>query len=309
MVKLAFTLFLVLALMLTGCSSITPPATSQPTLLVSPSPQLPSVMPATLTPVQPKLSIELLKNSTFFAPHFQKTVTLVNGQYTSGSYQASLLPQYSTEEVNGAEISKAAVLLAESNADGNTHVSLIVFLNQASSVVQAGSAELDDINPVIQSVLELQNGKILVTALFHRPNDGQASPTQPVTLTYAFTQGKLWLCRMTVPLEAGKERAINIESPAFGSAVSQSVEIKGSMPLSPFEATLGYSITDTSGAKLDSGSFMVSAVDAGAPATFDHTFDLTGIPAGAVIRIFLFEGDMSGFRDYLVMDSLELTVK
>lgn len=161
--------------------------------------------------------------------------------------------------------------------------------------------------PVIQS-LSIQDARIILKGLIHGPNESQVAPTLVITQTYRFTQGTLWLSRQVISNEDGTEARIDITSPAFGSEVGQNVELKGNMPATPFENTLGYIISDSSGSQLNKDSFMVESAEVGTPATFDQIFDLSAIPSGTVIRISLFEGDMSGSKTYRVMDAVELTV-
>lgn len=258
------------------------------------------------------LTVELLQNSTYSVPPYQRVVNLTNGQYEGGTgndyLKVSLLPQVAFGDLNGDGTTDAAILLASNGGGSGTFVSLIAILDQNGSLVQVSSSDFIDDRPVIES-LAIQDSRIILKGLIHGPNDTQVAPTLAVTQTYSFTQGNLWLVCQVIRNEDGSETSIDIASPAFGSEVSQHVQIKGSMPAAPFENTLGYIISDSSGSQLDKNSFMVESVDVGAPATFDQTFDLSAIPSGTVIRISLFEGDMSGHSDFRVLDAVELTVK
>ncbi len=312
-----FLLNLVCLVGMVGCTLVAPTSPTIPTDQFPTSPQLPTVILVTQTsavetPASPRLTVELLQNSTYTVPQYQRVVSLTNGQYEGGTgndyLKVSLLPQVALGDLNGDGTSDAAILLAENGGGSGTFVRLIVILDQNGSLVQVNSSQLIDDRPVIQS-LNIQDARIILKGLIHGPNDTQVAPTLAVTQTYRFTQGYLWLVRQIISNEDGSETKIDIASPAFGSEVGQHVEIKGSMPAAPFENTLGYIISDSSGAELDKNSFMVESVDVGAPATFDHTFDLSAIPSGTVIRISLFEADMSGFNTYRVLDAVELTIK
>ncbi len=308
MKKLSLCLILVLALLMAGCIP-TPTPTTAPTVPVTPSPQLPTPVPATPVPL---LTAESLQNGTYSVPRYQKVVTLTNGKYESGSgdnyLMVTLLPQIALGDLNGDGTTDAAILLSENGGGSGQFVSLIVILDQNSSLVQLASSVLIDDRPVIQS-LAIQDASIILKALIHGPNDPMVSPTFAVNETYRLGQGKLWLSRLASTFQGGSENSITIESPAFGSEVSQSVEVKGSMPIGPFENTLGYIITDDLENTLTSGSFLVTNTDLGTPSTFDQTLDLTGIPAGTLIRIKVFETDMSGQNQYVALDSVELTVR
>lgn len=105
-----------------------------------------------------------------------------------------------------------------------------------------------------------------------------------------------------------RPRTITIESPANGSEVFKSVQIKGSVAIAPFENTLVYRIFDVGGVELAIGAITVSAPDLGAPGTFDENILLGNILSGAVIRMEV--QDISAEDGSLfAMDSVELVVK
>jgi hypothetical protein len=300
-----------LVFLLVGCSPVSNTPTLQP-VDESPSPQLPTLTIATPTAESSVLTLEALKNNTYFVPYYQKTVTLVDGKYGNGTgndpLNVNLLPEVAFGDLNGDGTQDAAILLAENGGGSGVFVSVGAVLDQNGTLVQVNNfASIDD-RPVIES-LAIKDGRIVLDALVHAPNDPMVSPTMKTSLTYAVSNGTLWLTRMTSAMQSGNEHNINIESPSSGSEVDSSVEMKGNMPIGPFENTLGYFITDASGKRLVSGSFMVSTADVGAPATFDATIDLAGIASGTIIRVSLFEEDMSGFREYRALDAVELKVK
>jgi hypothetical protein len=311
MKKIALILSILMIVLLTGCTQASPTPTAEIPAQTS-SPQLPTVILATPTSETPVLTLTALKNTSYFLPDVQQTVTLTDGSYTNGSstdpLTVTLLPQVAFGDMNGDGSQDAAVLLAENRGGSGTFVSLAVVFDQKGSLVHTNNSVVIDDRPVIED-LTLQNGKVSVKALIHGPNDPMTNPTLETSLTYAVSNGDLWMTRMTTTPQSGSERSINFESPASGSVVSGSVEVKGNMPIAPFENTLGYTISDPGGINLASGSFMVSSPDVGGIATFDQTIDLAGIPSGKVIRLMVFEADMSGFRTYNALEVVELTVK
>lgn len=304
-------LSILLALILTGCNLNPGTPAASPAGQTS-SPQLPTLTVATPSMEPQGLTLEAIKNNTYFVPYYQKTVTLTDGKYETGSgndqFYVTLLPQVAFGDLNGDGSQDAAIMLAEYGGGSGVFVSVGAILDQNGTLVQVNNfASIDD-RPVIED-LAIKDGKIVLTALIHAPNDPMASPTMKTALTYAVSNSTLWLTRMASTLQPGSEQSINIESPVSGTEVGSSVEVKGTLPFAPFENTLGYFITDTSGNRLATGSFFVNSADVGAPATFNRTIDLQGIASGSVIRISLFEADMSGYRDYRALEAVELKVK
>ena len=106
----------------------------------------------------------------------------------------------------------------------------------------------------------------------------------------------------------GKPRTITIESPANGTEVFSSVQIKGHVAIAPFENNLAYSIYDVSGVELSAGAITVTAPDLGAPGTFDAVIPLGNILSGAVITIEV-QDISAADGSLLAMDSVELVVK
>ena len=106
----------------------------------------------------------------------------------------------------------------------------------------------------------------------------------------------------------GSPRTITIKSPATGTEVFSSIQIKGSVAIAPFENNLTYSIYDVGGIELSRGAISVSAPDLGAPGTFDAVIPLGNILSGAVIKLEV--QDISAADGSLfAMDSVELVVK
>lgn len=309
--KSSLCVLILMSVILASCSQ-SPQTPVVPSAGQTSSPQLPTLTIATPTSESPILTLDSLKNGTYFVPFYQKTVTLVDGKYDSGMVNdpliVNMLPQVAFGDLNGDGTQDAAILLAENGGGSGVFISVGAVLDQSGTLVQVKNfASIDD-RPAIES-LAIKDGKIMLAAKIHVPNDPMTTPTLETSLTYAVSGGTLWLTRMTSSVQPGSEQSINIESPVTGSEVGSNVEVKGSMPAAPFENTLGYFITDTSGNQLAAGSFLVNAADVGAPATFERTIDLQGIAPGSVIRVSLFEEDMSGLHLYRALDAVELKVK
>jgi len=289
---------------------------------VTPTPITPTGVPTTIIPAAtpmetqppaiqvPLLSEDLLKNAEYTTPQYNKTVTLTNGKYEAGSgadyFMAVLLPQIAYGDLNGDGLEDAAILLGENGGGSGVFVSVVAMINQNGKPIQSGAAMIDD-RPKINS-LTIKDGKIVVEALIHGPNDAMVNPTFPVTQTYQLTESRLALTRFTSRTPSGEERAIQIEGPLPGALVSGPLQVKGSMTIGPFENNLIYRIYDEKGNKLAEGPFPVNSNGTGGPAMFDHAIDLPLLPTGAVIRLELVDANAVD-GSTLAMDSVRLITK
>jgi hypothetical protein len=172
--------------------------------------------------------------------------------------------------------------------------------------VQSGSALIDD-RPKVRS-LSIKNGQIILDAIIHSPDDAMVNPTLPVIETYQLSSTALVLVQLTTKTPDGKDRMIDIKSPAAGDQVKGSIKVQGTMPLAPFENNLSYAIYDAKGTNLAKGPFPVKSSKPGGAATFDNTLYLPALSSGSLIRLELSEVSMKdGTR--LSMNSVDLVIK
>jgi hypothetical protein len=253
----------------------------------------------------------MLKNAEYKLPQSGKTVKLVGGRYQGGSgadyIDAILLDQVAFGDLNGDGKPDAVVLLAENTGGSGTFISAMVILDENGQPVQSGSAFLGD-RVGITSLTIQPDRKIVITGAIHGPDDPMCCPTFQVTQTYQLTKSGLELVRLTSLTPAGKERAINIESPADNAQVSGSVEVKGNVSIAPFENNLVYRIFDGTGKKWAEGPIQVKAAELGGPGTFDTTIDISSIPPGPIIRLEVLDINAADGSP-MAMDSVALIVK
>jgi hypothetical protein len=283
-------------------------ATQPPAPTVAPT-QIPTSLPPTQVPSA--LTLDVLKNAEYKLPVSNKTVRLAGGSYraTSGadSIDVTLLDKVAFSDLNGDGKPDAVVLLAENTGGSGTFISLVVMLDENGQPVQSSSAFIGD-RARITNVTIGPDRKIVVTGNVAGPNDPLCCPTLPVTETFQLTKAGLELVRLTSQTPDGRERAITIESPANGTQVSGSVEVKGNVTIAPFENNLVYRIFDGTGKKWAEGPIQVKAAEMGGPGTFDTTIDISSIPPGILIRLEVL--DLSAADgSTLAMDSVELLVK
>ena len=251
-----------------------------------------------------------LQNTSYYAPFLEKTVQLRNGEFSesneNGTSTVTLLSQMAIGDLNGDKIDDAAVLLAENGGGSGVFVSLVVIVSQDAQFTQIGSIQIDD-RPRISSLV-IEDEKILLEGAIHRINDAMSEPTFRVKQTYRLLENTLTLMSQNSTISVDQERLIDIETPEEGGEISDSVQIKGSMAIAPFENNLRLVIYDLSGTLLFETGFMVNAEDLGGPATFDNLVSLMGIPLGIQVRLELAELSMAD-GSLLTSNSVVVTKK
>jgi len=256
------------------------------------------------------LTAEILKNSAYYAPFFQKAVKLTNGKAVisdnNGSGSITILSQTAIGDLNGDLVMDAAVLLAENGGGSGTFVSLVVLLNQNGELKQIGQIPVDD-RPRINS-LTISDGNVVLNAVIHGMNDPMSTPSLQEEQIYRLLNGKLTLVSLSSQIQNSGERSINIELPLDGQIITESVEVKGSMPVAPFENNLRFSIYDMDGNSLSESGFMVDAEDVGMPAVFDKTVSLPVLPSGSKVRIELADLSMAD-GSLIALDSVVVEVR
>ncbi len=293
---------LMLFLAIAACS-----APVEPVPTVTPVP--PTLTPVPPTPV-PGLTLDMLRNGTYFAPFYARTVTLVDGAYTEGSgatyYSVQMLDVYAMGDLNGDGLQDAAILLVENGGGSGQFESLVVVTDSGGAPHQAGQAELGDrfrINSVT-----IDSGRVSLDMLVDGPSDPLCCPSLPETQTYRLVEGSLWLSRVTSRTPGGDERLTNITSPSDGASVTSPFTVTGSVTIAPFENTLAFRIYLPDGTQVNASPQSVdSGGTPGGPGTFSRSVDLSsaGI-TGTVILQFLDLSAADGTT--LDMDSVVLTV-
>ncbi len=293
-----------------------PLTTPQPPLGATSTPQLATPLPSPTAPPAtdiPALTFAQVSNMEVYAPFYERTVMLTDGQYRSGSdpfsvdYLAvNLLNLYAQGDLNGDGAQDLAVLLNENGGGTGQFVSLIVFLNIGGMPVQQAHTPVDD-RPMINAV-SIAEGQINLDVVIHGFEDPACCPTFSVIQTYRLFGEQLILTGQVSRTPSGTERRITIVAPRDGESVSGSVRLTGSVTIAPFENNLAAVIFDVqTGEQLGAFPCMVDAPDLGAPGTFDVTIPLDGIPSGRLIRIELQDQSMAD-GSLLAMHSVTLLV-
>ncbi|MHC1741372.1 MAG: Gmad2 immunoglobulin-like domain-containing protein [Anaerolineaceae bacterium] len=262
-----------------------------------------------ITQATPAFSLETIKNVEIEAPQAQKKVLLSNGKYEGGSgadyLMVEVLSQSIMGDLNGDGQQDAIVLLAENGGGSGIFVSLVGFLNNGSGFTQTEAVLIDD-RPQINALI-VSGSEVGVDALIHNENDSMVSPSLKVLETYQFYGNALTLIGLNETI-SGTERKIIIDFPTADLSVTDTLAVKGSMPVAPFENNLRYRFYDEAGYVLKEGAFAVNAADVGQPATFENVLSVPQVAANSKVRFELAELSMKDGSP-LCMTSVEILMK
>ncbi len=294
----------IILLILTLATACSPRSTPAPGPASTESPPASSV---------PPLTAEAVKNAQVALTTLSGDVALTY-QLTDGIYiaepdpatdfaQISLLEPMAFGDMNGDGAVDAAALVAENYGGSGTFVSLVVFLNENGKPSQAAITPVDD-RPMIKSV-SIEAGMLALEATIHGLEDPMCCPALQTSRHYQLDGSELVLRDFSTQTPDGKWRTIEIASQ---NESGSSVELIGTITISPFENTLIYRIYDQTGAQLTAGPMMVTAAEMGGPGTFAETINLSQVPSGAKIRIEISDLNAAD-SSLLAMDSVLLTVK
>lgn len=256
------------------------------------------------------LSLNQFKNYSFISPSLNETVQLKDGKYETGSgttYESlQLLDQAGFGDLNGDGNTDAAVLLAENNGGSGVFVYLVALVKQADGYAQSSPILIDD-RPNIEGV-SINNNHVHLEGKIHGTSDSMANPTMLVDEEYELVRSRLIITRRVSTISSA-ERSITIDAPTENSEVSSSFNVKGSMPIGPFENTLAYRFYDSAGILLVEQPLAVQSDGAGGPATINATVQLPNtVSSGANLLFVLAEQNMADGSD-LCLNSVNLTVK
>ena len=304
-------------LLLTSCrsfasNSLTPDSASEGTPLPETAFLTPS--PPTEAPPMPGISAEQVRNAKYQLGFTDalRIVQLTDGVYVQGaSGDADYVEVRATDfigigDIDGDGVNEAAALISESYGGSGTFVFLALYAEK-DDVPEFITAVYVDDRPMIDGV-GFENNQVFLYTTTHSKDDRFCCPTFKNERRYRLVDNQLDLANFVSYTADGRARIIDIESPVDGTQVFNSVQIKGSVTVAPFENNLVYRIYDLGGVELAVGSVTVNADGLGGPGTFDSQISLGNILSGALIRVEL--QDLSAQDgSLLVMDSVELTVK
>ena len=301
-------LFLTLATLACGLFS---PAPISPTSV----PVQPTVSEPTQIPPAPQLTADQIKSAQYQlgARDDHAVVQLTDGQYQQGTDATTLdfahvgLTEFlSIGDLTGDGTNEAAAIIFENYGGTGNFGFLAIYTNVNGLPVFLFSTMIDD-RPLINS-MTIKNSEVYLDAIIHGFQDPGCCPALPTTRRYALANNQLRITNYTTATPNGAKRTIEIMSPANGTEVTESVQVSGSVSISPFENTLSYAIYNETGDQLVTGPVMVTAPDLGAPGTFSELIPLAGISAGT--PVYLEIQDLSAADgSWLAMDSVKMVVR
>ena len=302
---------LLFSLLLYGCSFSISTMTPVP---VAETPDLATPASPTDAPTVAPDYVAQIRNAPYQLglPDSPRVVQLVDGKFeATGPTPADItsitvMDHIAHGDLNGDGVDEIAVAVAENYGGTGVFVFIAVYAEVSGQYVFQTSTLVDD-RPALNS-LSIENGEVALDAITHDSEDPFCCPTLHNARHYRLINNQLQMSDYVTFTPDGKPRTITIESPANGSDAYSSVQVKGSVAISPFENTLAYRIYDVGGVELSAGSLMVTTTDLGAPGAFDTMINIGGLLSGSVIRIEI--QDISA-KDgsLLAMDSVELVVK
>jgi hypothetical protein len=235
---------------------------------------------------------------------------LQDGVYQKGTDPAGasyvsirLLEQMAFGDLNGDNAGDAVALVAENYGGTGTFVSLVAFVNEMGKPVQAAITPIDD-RPLIRS-LTMEDGRVGLDVTIHGLQDPMCCPSFETKRHYQLHETRLVLRDFSSETVSGQWRTITISNPEDVRTGSGTVLISGTVTIAPFENNLSYYIVDPLGNELAAGPVPVTAMDMGAPGTFEVEVPLDHIPPGTTAWIEIRDTSPAD-GSLLAMDSLQV---
>lgn len=300
-----YSLILLLVLSLIGCRPVQAPTEVAPVIESTSTPAVPTAPPdiaALIRNVQYQLGV----------PDSLQVIQLQDGKFEQGTaggtdhISVQLTNFVAAGDLDGDGTDEVAALISENFGGTGVFVFLAVYKNMNGNFTFLTSSVVDD-RPQL-SALSIENGEIFLDATVHTVDDPMCCPTLRTARHYRLVNEQLERTDYTTFTPDGRPRTITIESPANGTEIFSTVQVKGSVAIAPFENNLTYSIKDGTGIELSRGAVAVAAPDLGAPGTFDENISIGSIISGTVITIEI-QDISAADGSLLAMDSVQLVVK
>jgi hypothetical protein len=306
-----YPLILLLVSLLVGCRPVQATPTATP-ILSSPGGVESTATPAAPTALPDVAALILNGQYQLGVPDSLQVVQLKDGKFEQGTaggadYVSVMLTEFvAAGDLDGDGSDEIAALISENFGGTGVFVFLAIYRTVNGTATFLTSSIVDD-RPQLNA-LSIADGEVFLDAVIHGFDDPMCCPTLRTTRHYRLVNDQLDMSDYTTFTPDGRPRTITIESPAHGTEIFSTVQVRGSVAIAPFENNLTYSIKDGTGIELSRGAVSVAAPDLGAPGTFDETISIGSIISGTVITIEI--QDISAADGSLfAMDSVQLVVK
>jgi hypothetical protein len=268
-------------------SSLTPePAAS---MTPAPSPTPPATLPdlATRTaeiPSSSRISLELLRNFTFWVEDFNTPAALKDGAFSNDTIQGRLVEPVAIGDLNGDGQADAAVILAIKSGGTGTFFDLIALLDQDGTPVQSGFSYIGD-RQMIKN-LEIVGNRVILDYFTQGTGIPLCCPNEHRLRSYLLENGALHLASEQV-LDSPAAQAtplpdeILIDQPATGSQLTAPLQLRGRVSQVPPEKRLAYHVTDLNGTLLTQGEVPLEG-EPGGPGAFAFEITLDPVSPGLV---------------------------
>jgi hypothetical protein len=202
----------------------------------------------------------------------------------------------------------AAIILIENYGGSGMFEYLVPVFNNGGSFSPSSGYLLGD--RVVVNSINIEGGSILLDMIVHNPNDPLCCPSQAMSQAFKFYLGAgLIQVHVSSGTPADGLRDIVIDTPGEGDEVTKQIQLTGNVSISPFENTLLVRIVDANNIAIYEGPIMVSAVDLGAPGSFDVLVDISSSSASSgMIRIEVLDISMAD-GSTMAMDSVDVKLK
>jgi Immunoglobulin-like domain of bacterial spore germination len=300
-----YSLILLLVVSLIGCRPVQAPPTVVPVVESTATAEAPTAAPD---------SALLVRNAQYQLgiPDSLQVIQLQDGKYEQGTaggadHISVLLTDFvATGDLDGDGVDEIAALISENFGGTGVFVFLAVYKMANGTATFLTSSVVDDRAQL--NALSIADGEIFLDAVIHTLDDPMCCPTLRTTRHYRLVNDQLDMTDYTTFTPDGRPRTIIIESPANGTEIFTTVQVRGSVAIAPFENNLTYSIKDGAGVELSRGAVTVAAPDLGAPGTFDEQISIGSIISGTVVTIEI-QDISAADGSLLAMDSVQLVVK
>ena len=241
-----------------------------------------------------------------------RIVQLTNGSFEEGVsgnedfVSVTMTDFVAKGDLTGDGVDEYAALVSENYGGSGVFVFLAVYADVNGLPKLQTFAWVDD-RPQLNE-LSIAEGEIFLDATIHKKDEPMCCPTFHTARHYRLIHNQLVMTDYVTFTPDERPRKINIESPASGSEVYSTVQVKGNVTIAPFENNLVYRIYDVGGVELAIGSITVTAPELGAPGTFDQSIKLGNILSGTTIRLEVQDQNVED-GSLFAMDSVELVVK